>query len=111
MLPPGAALLYFVVRLVPAQSRQRMIVWFNRHRHGLQVTAALAAGATLTYLWLSWPALQAVVQGGLVHVGLLLAGLWAFVKTPLQTSKLVLVTSQPHLRDKGPVPAGDGRLV
>jgi hypothetical protein len=113
LLPPGAALLYFLGRLVPARTRQRMTAWFSRP--GLPGTAGLAialvAGASLTYLWLTWPAWQAGVQGGLVHVGLLLTGLWAFLKTPLQRSRLILVTPHPFPQDDMPVPAGDGRLL
>jgi hypothetical protein len=115
MLPPGVALLYLTALLVPARNRQRVIAWFNRHRQALKMVAgmaiALVAGAGLAYLWLTSPALQVVVYSSLAHVGLFLAGLWAFLKTPFKVPEPVIVTPQPPIRDEAPVQVDDGRLL
>jgi hypothetical protein len=97
------------------QIKEHLIAWFHRHRPGLQLAAGTAAGllsgAGLTYLWLSSPVLQAVVYSTLAHVGLFLAGLWAFLKTPFEVPEPVIVTPQPPIRDEAPVHADDGRLL
>jgi hypothetical protein len=115
MLPPGVALLYFAALLAPARNRQRVIAWFSRHRQELKMVAgmaiALVAGSGLTYLWLTSPALQVVVYSTLAHIGMLLTGLWAFLKAPFVVPEPVIVTPQPPIWDEAPVQVDDGRLL
>jgi hypothetical protein len=98
-----------------AQIKHRLLAWFHRRRQGLQlaagIIAGLLAGATLTYLWLTAPALQVGVYSTLTHTSLFLTGLWAFVKIPFRTPEPVLVAPHPRLEDEAPVQVNDGRLL
>ena len=90
------------------QRRQRLAAWLKRRRTGLLVAAglviALALGAGLAVLWLSFPGLQRAVRNGAAYVAGLVAAVATVLTRPFRSPAPVIITAQPApLRTAAPV--------